>query len=187
MGCSASAAGFAPGVVLGLGLAVGWHCGMAISLDCCLAVGLGHVWAFGSGLTAGLGFAGGRCRPALPVAGCGATGVLAATGALAARTSFGPRVGGVARGRGAEVLGEAMVVEEDEVVMLVEVGKSWHEALEEVDGLDRKAAEANDMDLGDAVASFHSGAFIWVLWARTVRVRVWASGVVRRPAGAGRG
>ena len=179
MGCWAWAASLAPGLILGLGLAAGWGCGVAVGSGCCLAVGLVGDWAlrcclaagFGFGWAVGLSFPGGRCRPALLFAAGGASGVLAVMGALAAGTGLCRCVGGM-------VLGEDVIVDVDEVVMVVEVAESGREALvEKVEGVDREDAEADDTDVGEAAAAFGSGAAIWVLCTRRVRVRLWASGV----------
>ena len=111
-------------------------------------------------------------RPALLVAERGAAGALVAVGALAAGTGFGACI---ARGRGGFVLGEGVVPEVDEVVVVVKVVESGREApVDEVEELNWEDAEAEETDVEDASAG------CWVLWARRVRVRVPASGVPAR-------
>ena len=184
-GC-AWAADLAPGLDLGLCLAVRCGCGVALNLGSCFTLGLGGGWTLGCGLAAGLGFgwaaaagfAAVRCLPALPVAGRGAAWVLADVGSLGDGTGFGACVGDVALGQGGGLLGEVVVVEVDELVVVVEVGESGREALvEEVEGEDRQDAEGAEMDWGDAGARFSSLAAIGVRWARSVSVRVRTSGV----------
>ena len=168
------------GAGLGLGLGLGGGLGLWRGGGIGLLLGSGLGWWLGFGLWLGGGFGPrlgcgcglrwGALPPRFAVAGRGAAGVLAAVGALAAWTGFGARVGVVSRGRGGEVL--------DEVVVVVEVGEFGREALlEEVEGVDGEDAEADEMDVGDGGGGFGSGAAIWVLWARRVRVWVRASGV----------
>ena len=76
---------------------------------------------------------------------------------------FGARMGGVARGLGGGVLGEGVVVELDEVVV---VGFGWKALDEEVEGIDGEDAEAEKTNVGDA------GAGCLVLSARRVSSRV---------------
>ena len=74
------AAGLAPGLGFGLGLAAGWGRGVVVGLGFCLAFGLGGCWV------AGAGFGRAPCRPALPVAGRQDAGALAVAGLPAVRT-----------------------------------------------------------------------------------------------------
>ena len=131
-----------------------------------MVAGLSFGWA------AAAGFSGVHCRPALPVAGRGAPGALAAVGAIAALMDFRACV---ACGLAGRLLGEGVQVEVDKVVVVVDVVESGQEALVGgVEGVDGEDAEAEETDVGDG------GAGCLVLWA--MRVRVWdqPSGVCTR-------
>ena len=94
----------APGLGVGLGLAVGCGRGALTGFGGCLAPVLGFGWVAGAG----------------PV---GAS-ALAAAGLLAVGTGLGARLGGFPRGLGGGVLDEDVVVMVDEAVVVVEVVES---------------------------------------------------------------
>ena len=151
---------------------------VAAGLGGCLELGLGYYSASVGG------FAGVRCRPALPVAGPGAAGALAVAAARAAGTGLVACVDGVSRSLVDGVPGEGVVeVEVDEVVVVVEVGESEAEETDVGDGgRSWVESEAEKTDVGDGGGSrtAGSGAGCLVLWARRVRMRIWASGVCAR-------
>ena len=101
MGGRVRAAVVAPGLDLGLGLAVGCGRGALTGLGGCLATVLGFGWVAGVGLVGAW--------------------ALAAAGLLAVGACLGARLGGVPRGLGDGVLDEDVVVAVDEVVVVVEV------------------------------------------------------------------
>ena len=94
----------APGLGLGLGLAVGCSRGASTVLGGCLAA------AFGFGRAAGAGLVG--------------AWALAAVGLLAVGTGLEARMGGFPRGLGGGVLDEDVMVVGDEVAVVVEVVES---------------------------------------------------------------
>ena len=140
-----------PGLGLGLGLAAGWGRGAATGSRLCLAVVLGF------GQAAGAGFASVCRRTAWLVSGCEAARALAVAGA---------RLSDFARGSGGGVLGEDVVLELDEVVVVVDVVES----------------EGEETVMGDDWGSrtVVGGAECWVLWALRTRALVQASGVCPR-------
>ena len=90
-------------------------------------------------------------------------------GALAAGMGVRACVGGDARGFGGGVLGEGVVVEVDEVVVVVAALESVQEVLqEEVEGEGGEDAEEEGerIDVGDGSAG------CWVLWARRMQSKV---------------
>ena len=98
----------APGLGLGLGLAVGCRPGALTGLGGCLAAVLGFGWVAGAGIIGAW--------------------ALAALGLLAVGAGFGARRGDFPRGFGGGELDEEVVVEVvDELVVVVEVVESESE------------------------------------------------------------
>ena len=111
------------------------------------------------GRAVGAGFAGVRCRPALPVAGYQAAGALAVAGAPAVRTGFGAGLDGVAGGWAGAVLDESMGVELDKVVLVVAVLESEAEETDVGDrGQSQVESEVEETDVGDDGRSRTAGA-----------------------------